>query len=602
MTLCLRVLTTALILFAALSVDARGRQLLEVDGIELRGIERLVLSGGGTCNVLESDTSYEARKDNHGAPMDIWRLDFSVHNGSGRWLDHLIARFQIEAEWPDCTNWDGPDAGQFAQPIEWADSAGHIQESGRNVVAPGQTLTETKFFIVLPGDREPQFENWSMDFDFAAAPPAESGAGSPAFIVAPVPVDAQVTLLNAAEPYRRRMPLEPGRYEVEVSAPGYAPRRVWVDHNGAGVHRVELVPLAGDGGAAATGLPPAIQADLHLRKAEQALREGNTATAREALERVASLQAGHGLELAAEDHYRHAQAWEAAGEPRRAVEAAVRYLQAGGRDAEHYEEALDLINRDGAPAAGTAMAGRVGPGTPSVPSPVAEEPRAGESQVFDGMEFAWVPAGEFLMGSTSEEARADEQPVTRVRISRGFWLGKYEVTQSEWQAVMGANPSQFSGCGSCPVESVSWDDAQAFIGQLNGRAGGSRYRLPTEAEWEYAARAGTVGDRYGNLEAVAWYRGTRDWDRDNPLQPVGQKAPNAWGLHDMLGNTDEWVQDWNGVYPGGSVTDPTGPASGQNRVVRGCSWDAEARSCRTPFRLSWIPFIGWGGFRLLRAE
>ena len=272
----LRVPTMALVLFAALAVEGRGRQLLEIDGVELRGDAQLVLSGGGTCNVLESDTSYEENKANQGAPMDIWRLDFAVHNGSGRWLDHLIARFQIEAEWPDCTNWDGPDAGQFAQPIEWADSAGHIQESGRNVVAPGQALTHTKFFIVLRGDPQPRFENWSMDFDFAAAPPAGTGAGSPAFIVAAVPVDAQVTLLNAAEPYRRRMPLEPGRYEVEVSAPGYAPRRVWVDHSGAGVHRVELVPLAGDDGAAAAGLPPAIQADLQLRKAEQALREGDT--------------------------------------------------------------------------------------------------------------------------------------------------------------------------------------------------------------------------------------------------------------------------------------------------------------------------------------
>ena len=121
----------------------------------------------------------QEKKANHGAPMDIWRLDFSVRNGSGRWLDHLIARFQIDSEWPDCTNWDGHGAGQF-QPLEWADSIGHIQESGRNVVAPGQTLTQTKFFIVLRGDPEPRFSNWSMDFDFAAAPPtADSATGAP---------------------------------------------------------------------------------------------------------------------------------------------------------------------------------------------------------------------------------------------------------------------------------------------------------------------------------------------------------------------------------------------------------------------------------------
>ena len=177
----------ALVLFAAFAVEGHGRQLLEIDGVELRGDAQLVLSGGGTCNVLESDTSYEEKKANHGAPMDIWRLDFSVHNGSRRWLDHLIAGFQIEAEWPDCTNWDGPDAGQFAQPIEWADSVGHIQESGRNVVAPGQALTHTKFFIVLRGDPEPRFSNWSMDFDFAAAPPP-AGFGSAAVAQQTVPV------------------------------------------------------------------------------------------------------------------------------------------------------------------------------------------------------------------------------------------------------------------------------------------------------------------------------------------------------------------------------------------------------------------------------
>ena len=176
-----RILTTVLVLCCVLAADAGGQQLLEIDGIELRGEAQLVQSGGGTCNVLESDTSYEEKQGNHGAPMDIWRLDFSVRNGSGRWLDHLIARFQIESEWPDCTNWDGPDAGSFPQNIEWADSIGTIQESGRNVVAPDQALTETRYFIVLRGDPEPRFSNWSMDFDFAAAPPT-ADSGSPASV------------------------------------------------------------------------------------------------------------------------------------------------------------------------------------------------------------------------------------------------------------------------------------------------------------------------------------------------------------------------------------------------------------------------------------
>ena len=175
MARCWRVLTTALIVCASLAGAARGQPLLEVDGVELHGNARLVVAGGGTCNVLEADTSYQARKENHGAPMDIWRLDFTVRNGSGRWLDHLIARYRIESAWPECTNWDGPDAA--GQPIEWAGSASHIQRSGRHVVAPGQALTETKYFIVLRGDPDPRFANWSMDFDFAAAPPPGGAAG-----------------------------------------------------------------------------------------------------------------------------------------------------------------------------------------------------------------------------------------------------------------------------------------------------------------------------------------------------------------------------------------------------------------------------------------
>ena len=173
-----RILVEGLVLFSLLAADTRGQQLLEVDGIELRGNAALALSGGGRCNVLESDTQYEAKKENHGAPMDIWRLDLSVLNGSGRWLDHLIARYQIESEWPECTNWDGPEAGALPRNIEWATAAGHIQKSGRNVVAPGQTVTETRFFIVLRGDAEPHFANWSLDFDFAVAPPADSVTGA----------------------------------------------------------------------------------------------------------------------------------------------------------------------------------------------------------------------------------------------------------------------------------------------------------------------------------------------------------------------------------------------------------------------------------------
>ena len=229
-----------------------------------------------------------------------------------------------------------------------------------------------------------------------------------------------------------------------------------------------------------------------------------------------------------------------------------------------------------------------------------DEIRAGASRVFDGMEFVWIPADEFRMGSTSSEADNDEQPVTRVRISRGFWLGKYEVTQSEWESVMGSNPAYFSDCGGdCPVEQVSWEDVQDFIGRLNARAGREEYRLPTEAEWEYAARAGTTGDRYGSLGSIAWW----DGNSGDRTHPVGRKSANGWGLHDMLGNVWEWVQDWYGRYSGGTVTDPRGPRSGSNRVIRGGSWNDDAGDVRAPLRINARP--GYRlydlGFRLLRT-
>ena len=196
-------------------------------------------------------------------------------------------------------------------------------------------------------------------------------------------------------------------------------------------------------------------------------------------------------------------------------------------------------------------------------------PTAGESRVFDGIEFVWIPPGEFRMGSTSRHADSDEKPVTRVRITRGFWMGKYEVTQAQWKAVMGSNPSRFKNCGDWPVEEVSWNDVQEFIRKLNARSGGRHYRLPTEAEWEYAARAKTRTDTYagditepfGNdpvLTRIAWY----DENSRMHTHPVGRMAPNPWGLQDMLGNVYEWVGDRYGDYPGGKGDGPSGPRFG----------------------------------------
>ena len=223
-----------------------------------------------------------------------------------------------------------------------------------------------------------------------------------------------------------------------------------------------------------------------------------------------------------------------------------------------------------------------------------------------GMEFVGVPAGKFVMGSPEDEEYRHERegPQREVTLSRGFWMGKHEVTQGEWEAVMGSNPSRFTACGAeCPVEQVSWEDIQGFMARLNEReaAAGSaaRYRLPTEAEWEYAARAGTAGARYGELDAIAWYGGNSD-----RTHPVGEKTANAWGLHDMLGNVWEWVSDWYGEYPSGAVTDPTGPRTGSHRVARGGGWNSYARGVRSAYRNNGAPGIpsDFVGFRVVRTN
>ena len=220
------------------------------------------------------------------------------------------------------------------------------------------------------------------------------------------------------------------------------------------------------------------------------------------------------------------------------------------------------------------------------------------------MEFVWIPAGEFLMGTPRDDGdTGDDETRHEVRISRGFWLGKYEVTQGEWRAVMGTNPSYFSDCGPrCPVERVSWEDVQAFVRKLNERESGRgyAYRIPTEAEWEYAARAGTSGIRYGELDEIAWHWG----NSGAKTHPVGQKRANAWGLHDMLGNVWEWTGDWYGRYPSGPATDPRGPESGSSRVIRGGSWGNYAGYFRSADRYYYSPGYRANdfGFRLVRTE
>lgn len=226
-----------------------------------------------------------------------------------------------------------------------------------------------------------------------------------------------------------------------------------------------------------------------------------------------------------------------------------------------------------------------------------------------GMDFVLIPAGSFLMGSADadREASGNEKPQHRVSISNPFYLGQHEVTQAQWEAVMGSSPyvlprsNNFYGLPGMadrlrnPTNpaTVSWNDAQAFIERLNRKEGHQRYRLPTEAEWEYAARAGSTtaysfGEDRKHLGRFAWYG--EDFDSGS-THPVGRKEPNAWCLFDVHGNVWEWVQDWygEGSYAVSPPTDPRGPATGTTRVVRGGSWHQSANSWRTAFRKQYDP-------------
>jgi formylglycine-generating enzyme required for sulfatase activity len=203
-----------------------------------------------------------------------------------------------------------------------------------------------------------------------------------------------------------------------------------------------------------------------------------------------------------------------------------------------------------------------------------------------GMELKLIPAGTFLMGSAN--GSSDEQPVHEVTITKPYYLGVTEVTNGQWQAVMGDVPSRWKNA-DLPVENVSWADAATFCSRLSGlaaeRQAGRVYRLPTEAEWEYARRAGTTteysfGDDDSLLGDFAWF----DDNSGRQTHPVGEKRPNGWGLYDMHGNVWEWCSDWYGDYTAGAVRDPVGPASGSDRVLRGGGWYSPAWICRSEDR------------------
>jgi formylglycine-generating enzyme required for sulfatase activity len=236
-----------------------------------------------------------------------------------------------------------------------------------------------------------------------------------------------------------------------------------------------------------------------------------------------------------------------------------------------------------------------------------------------------IPDGEFMMGSLTGEGDNDEHPQHQVRITRPFYLGVYEVTQGQYRAVMGQTPSNFKGSDDLPVETVSWRDAVQFCNTLSEKEGmkpfyeidgesvriadwnGTGYRLPTEAEWEYACRAGSntkysFGDDEKNLSAYAWF----DGNSENKTHPVGQRQRNSWDLYDMHGNVWEWCWDWftADYYQGSPTDDPRGPLGASPRVFRGGGWSREPRSCRSADRRRFEPGLRGSalGFRLALGQ
>ena len=275
-----------------------------------------------------------------------------------------------------------------------------------------------------------------------------------------------------------------------------------------------------------------------------------------------------------------------------------------------HQSRIDVIADDR--AAGSAQ-----PGAPPPPNAAtaASSPPPGPSQTnLAGM--VWIPPGQFVMGSPNDEVGRDqdEGPETKVTITRGFWMGKCELTQAEYKAVLGANPSIFTGDTNRPVEKVSWQEAMDYCTRLTEQAQaagqlptGYLYRLPTEAEWEYACRAGTstrfcYGDdtHYTQLGEYAWFVD----NSDAGTHPVGTKRPNAWGLHDMHGNVWEWcLSRWEGALPGGSITNVVVRAEGGLRVARGGSWLYDGRACRSANRDEYSPLNRCSdvGFRVVLA-
>ena len=378
-------------------------------------------------------------------------------------------------------------------------------------------------------------------------------------------------------------------------------------------------------------LPPEIQVDRLLVQAEREIKDGEHGSAVSTFERILDVSEEHGLEIPTAFWFRQAEVLHAAGLDQRAVEASTRYLTEAGRTGEHYRAALDILD---AAEVGLAEA-RAAEARARASAERAEREAVARAAVVAASvpETVAIPTGTFRMGClTRRGCDKDEKPVREVRIP-AFALAKHETTFAQWDVCVEYGPCRWVsdegwGRGDRPVVNVGWDDAQAYVGWLS-RETGARYRLPSEAEWEYAARAGTTtkyswGDRIGGNLANCRGCGSQ-WDWDAFLRgdlgvtaPVGSFAPNRFGLYDMHGNVWEWVEDcWSGGYAGAPV-DGSARIGGDctERVLRGGSARTRRGSLRAASRFAHAsgsgdadPLTLWNagyrrnvmGFRVVRA-
>lgn len=364
---------TLVLAVALLAGGAGAETLYHQDGITLEGTVQMVTRTASTCQVLAERHSaevYERIKANHGQPLHVWQLNFAARNDSGKQLENLMASFTIAAEAPPCTSWSGP-LDNYAKPVQWANSFQVLQKP--DGMEPGEEMGDTMFVLAFQ-DHRPEFESWNVEYQFAdeAGREAEPALEAPAFIVVTVPAHANVSLLNTPQRYRRRMPLEPGRYQVEVSAPGFAPQRVWVTHQQTRPHRIELERLPGENeslavpapnAAPAAELPPDIPENLHLQqaaqnaqlpqdiqvdrfmlRAEQAMERTEYDGARSALESVLKLE-GRGARLPGDFHFLRARLSFQDGLYAQSLESLERYLVLAARGSERYREALELLDQ-----------------------------------------------------------------------------------------------------------------------------------------------------------------------------------------------------------------------------------------------------------------